>query len=102
MESERLERYKRTFAEPGAEIRDELLGERIRLFLNDPRITSYNMVDAYYYDFSALPYHLSNKYYRDMYLLFGITDECEIITKWVERYHLDSDKEIINGEVIKE
>lgn len=40
------------------------------------------------------------KFYRDMYLLFGITTDGEIISRWVERCDLDSKHNIEDGEVI--
>jgi hypothetical protein len=88
-ESERLQRYER--AEDDRE--DRKFSDRIALLLNHPKIDKYCMVDAYYYDFSVIPYEIqqSNNFYRDMYMIFGITTEGQAVTKWVERYDLDSD-----------
>ena len=97
--SERLERFSNHYDED-TDQKDEDFRNRIFLLLNDDRLDEWCMVDAYYYDFSALPEHLKGKFYRDMYLLYGITKECEIITKWVERYDLDSSDPIVDGEVI--
>jgi len=101
-ESERLERYKRAIDEEDRQRNDEVLTERIRQFLNDDRIDKYCMVDAYYYDFSVIPEPIREKEscYRDMYLLYGITTEGEIRTKWVERYDLDCQNPIVDGECI--
>jgi hypothetical protein len=99
-ESERLQRYKR---EGRNEEDDRILSERIASLLNHPKIDRFCAVDAYYYDFCEIPIEIQRikNFYRDVYLLFGITTEGEIITKWVERYDLDSDYEIINGEVVR-
>jgi len=102
MESERLERVKRSNLHIYERDKDdEILRERIFKLLNDSSLKSYNYVDAYYYDFSALPDKLKGKFYRDMYLLFGINDLAQIVTKWVERYDLDSHHSVIDGKVIK-
>ena len=75
---------------------------RIIKFLDHPDIDEFCMVDAYYYDFSEIPNEIIDKYrfFRDMYLVYGITNKGEIISKWVERYDLDSNKEITEGSVI--
>lgn len=99
-ESERLQRYKR---EGGCEKDDREFAQRISALLNHPKIDRYCMVDAYYYDFSVIPEAILRikNFYRDVYLLFGITTDGEIITKWVERYDLDSQYPIVDGEVVK-
>ncbi len=102
MKSERMERlgsYNYSKSDEELYEEDDKLCERIRLFLNHSKIDKYCLVDAYYYDFSGLPEHLKGKFYRDMYFLYGITNDAEVITKWVERWDLDSDKSIVNGEV---
>jgi hypothetical protein len=60
------------------------------------------MVDAYYYDFSEIPREVQEKLqlWRDVYLIYGITTEGEIVSKWVQRYDLDSNDPIIDGKVI--
>lgn len=107
-ESERLQRIKqrRSYYDLGAyhlEDEDDALADRIVALLNHPKIDSDCMVDAYYYDFSVIPDEIrqKNNFYRDMYMLFGITTEGEVVTKWVERYDLDCDYPIVNGTVIK-
>lgn len=104
-ETERLQRYKSTCGcsenRKDALRYDEEIASRILAFLNDPRLAKYSMVDAYYYDYSELPRNVEVKSCGDMYLLFGITEEGEVITKWVKRWDLDSDEPIINGEISK-
>lgn len=105
MDSERLNRYKQSrWDENELEInqKDDLFASRIRALLNHPAIHEYSMVDAYYYDFSVLPEWAKDKFYRDMYLLYGITHEGEFVTKWIERWDLDSDKPIVKGEIKNE
>lgn len=76
--------------------------KRIFDLLNDPRLHPYSIVDAKYYDYSVLPENVRDQFYRDMYLLYGITEQGEFITKWVERYDLDCNDPIVNGKVIRE
>jgi hypothetical protein len=80
--SERLERY--------SQDTDEEFAAKILTLLNHPNLDKFCMVDAYYYDYSALPEHLKDKFYRDMYLLYGITRDAEIVSKWIERWDLDN------------
>lgn len=98
-ESERLQRYIR---DKDDEL-DATFAKRIAELLNHPKIDEYCMVDAFYYDYSGIPEEIQEKYdfYRDMYLIFGITTEGEIVSGWVDRYDLDSDDPIVNGEIIK-
>jgi|ERR1700677_3403217 len=102
-ESERLQRYGRECNSEYANEHDSKLSERIAKLLNHPKIDEYCMVDAYYYDFSVIPRDIQQKLqlWRDVYLIFGITTEGEIVSKWVGRYDLDSHDEIVNGKVIK-
>jgi hypothetical protein len=91
-ESERLQRYQQYEYDKSAHDKaneDEVFASKIRALLNDPKLDKYCMVDAYYYDFSVLPKNIQGKFYRDMYLIYGITTDGEMITKWVERYDLD-------------
>ena len=101
-ESERLQRYRREYDKEEADKADEELANRIADLLNHPQIDKYCMVDAYYYDFSVIPREIQemNHFYRDMYLLFGITTEGEVVTEWIERYDLDSFDPIVDGKVI--
>ncbi len=96
-DSERLQRFKGNGDNLKKE--DEEFSSRIFDLLNHPKITKHCMVDAYYYDYSVIPRHLQGKFYRDMYLIYGITEDGEIFSKWVERYDLDSDVKIENGEL---
>jgi hypothetical protein len=103
MESERLQRYKEySFDIDIANENDEKIADRIRKLLNDPRIDKRCLVDAYYYDFSVIPHeiHQKNNFCGDMYQIYGISENAEIISKWVERWDLDSDDEIVDGKVI--
>lgn len=100
-ESERLERW--IFgSEDKREADDKLLAERIRLLLNHPKIDKYCLVDANYYDFSAIPEGIREKlnFSHDVYMIFGITTEGELASKWVGRHDLDSDSPIIDGKAI--
>ena len=104
MYSERLERYRRyTFADSEIEklSRDKELCNRIRQFLNHDDITEDSLVDAYYYNFSYLPDDLKLVFCRDMYLIYGITETGEIISKWIGRYDLDSEISIVDGKLKK-
>lgn len=103
-DSERLERYKdNIIRDEFCDNWDEIFAERICALLNHADINKFCMVDAKYYDFSEIPHDIYTKLniYRDMYLIYGITDKCEIISKWVERYDLDSDDPIVDGEVVR-
>lgn len=102
-ESERLDRYRKECTLEWCDENDAELAKRIKHLLNHPQIDQYCMVDAYYYDFSVIPVCIQedNNFYRDMYLLFGITTKGEVVTKWVERYDLDSTDPIVNGEVVR-
>jgi hypothetical protein len=101
-ESERLQRYRREYDKELADEDDTKLAERIAALLNHPGIDKYCMVDAYYYDFSVIPHAIQEKLqlWRDTYLIFGITTEGEMITKWVERWDLDNSHPIVDGKVI--
>ena len=105
-ESERLQRLKERcgYSEDrdSAEEDDEKFSERIALLLNHPQIDRYCHVDAYYYDFSVIPRDIQEKLniWRDAYLIYGITTEGEIISKWVDRWDLDSNDPIEDGKVI--
>src|SRR5580692_11260210 len=93
-ESERTERLKgsRYLDEHDRIGEDEKFAERICAILNDPRVDKYCMVDAYYYDFSVIPRAVKERLDlgRDCYLIFGITNEGDIVSKWVDRWDLDS------------
>lgn len=101
-ESERLQRYRRQFDKEWADEDDIKLSDRISVLLNHPQIDKYCMVDAYYYDFSVIPRDIQEKLqlWRDAYLIFGITTEGEIISKWVDRWDLDSIDPIRDGKVM--
>jgi hypothetical protein len=99
-ESERLQRYKeKHYDSEWAEEVDISLADRIAALLNNPKIDKYCMVDASYYDFSVIPRAIQEKLQlgRDAYLIFGITIEGDLITKWVDRWDLDSIDPIENG-----
>jgi hypothetical protein len=106
-ESERVQRLKqhRCYNDSGdndLEKEDEELANRIAYLLNHPQIDKYCMVDAYYYDFSVIPRGVQEKLqlWRDAYLLFGITTEGEVVSKWVDRWDLDSPDPIVDGKVM--
>ena len=105
-ESERLQRYQEKigFSESRdwADESDKEVSNRIILLLNEPKIDKYCMVDAYYYDFSVIPRDIQQKLqlWRDVYLIYGITTEGEIISKWIDRWDLDSTDPIFDGKVI--
>jgi hypothetical protein len=102
-ESERLQRYRRECTLECADDNDLKFSDRIAALLNHPQIDKYCMIDAYYYDFSVIPRGIQERLnlWRDTYFIFGITIEGEIVSKWVDRWALDSNDEIVNGEVIK-
>lgn len=101
-ESERLQRYKRESELELAEDNDSEFADRICALLNHPQIDKYCMVDAYYYDFSVIPHFIQEKLqlWRDAYLIFGITTEGEMISKWVDRWDLDSTDKVVNGKLV--
>ncbi len=103
-ESERMQRIKQHRYDDHEEMDniDKDFSQRIASILNHPKIDKYCMVDAYYYDFSAIPLHIqeSLNLWRDHYLIFGITTEGEIVSKWVDRWDLDSSDPIVDGKVI--
>lgn len=59
----------------------KLLGARKDIYKDD--------VDALYFDYSVIPRHLN--LCRDSYLIYGITEEGEFVSKWIDRWTLDSD-----------
>jgi hypothetical protein len=105
-ESERLQRWKENYGWEECGIhsttKDEEVANRIASLLNHPGINKYCMVDAYYYDFSVIPRIIKEKLNlcRDTYLIFGITTEGEMVSKWVDRWSLDSSDPIVDGNVI--
>lgn len=60
------------------------------------------VIDGAYYDFSVLPEdELGNKImFRDAYLIYAITNDGKYLSKWVDRWDLDSDSPIIDGKAI--
>lgn len=102
-ESERLERYQERLTDlHWANESDKKISNRIVSLLNDPKIDKDCMVDAYYYDFSVIPREIQSRLnlWRDVYLIYGITVDGEIVSRWVDRWDLDSDDEIVHGKVI--
>lgn len=95
--SERLERFLEDRGHDRND--DEELCIRIKELLNHPKIDEYCLVDAYYYDYSALPPPFIDEFLHDMYFLYGITTRGEMIHKWVDRWDLDSSLPIVDGEV---
>lgn len=102
-ESERLQRLRQNHYNEDRDVLDEEIARRILLLLDHPKIDKYCMVDAYYYDFSVIPRDIQDRFqlYRDCYIIFGITTEGEVVSKWIDRYDLDSSDEIKDGIVIK-
>ncbi len=97
-ESERMQRFKRYVSDGDIQSYlnafedDEKLTKRIIDLLDRSDISNMNMVDAYYYDYSVLPGEMWKTCHGDMYMIFGITDSGEMITKWVDRWDLDLSK----------
>lgn len=102
--SERVQRIREAgcFDESDIDRTDSLLAKRISALLNHSQINENCMVDAYYYDFSVIPRGIQekNNLWRDCYLIFGITIEGELVSKWIYRRDLDSDDPIVDGKVI--
>lgn len=92
--SERFERYKYSVQhdEWTKLSNDEKLSRKILELLNHPDLNERCMVDAYYYDFSVIPSEIIDKFdiRHDAYLIYGITTKGELISKWVDRWDLDS------------
>lgn len=82
---------------------DRILAERIIALLNHPKIDKHSIVDAFYYDSCEIPDDIQKKLklWRDQYLVFGITSEATLISKWVDRWDLDSEYPIVDGKVIR-
>lgn len=102
--SERIQRLKENaYLDPEENYRiDEICANRIASLLNNEKIDEFCMVDAYYYDCSVVPHEVQEKMdlWRDCYLIFGITNEGQVVSKWVDRWDLDSDDPIVDGKVI--
>lgn len=103
--SERLERMRDNKYLEDSEIAaiDSEFASRILALLNHPQIDKHCMVDAYYYDFSVIPRdkQIELNLCRDCYMIYGITTEGDMITKWVERWDLDSEDPVVDGKVVK-
>ncbi len=107
--SERLERFE-AILPPNIDIlilsefieRDRVLKKRIVDLLNHDDIDETCYVDAEYYDCSVIPSEVKDSINNDAYFLLGKTKKGETISKWVNRWDLDSDDPIENGEVIRE
>lgn len=105
-ESERLHRwidnYGREESRMYASTIDEEIATRIAALLNSPKIDKYCLVDAYYYDYSVIPTGVKERFNlcRDCYVIYGITTEGQMISKWIDRWDLDSDDPIVDGKVI--
>lgn len=103
--SERIQRIRSSSCFDTTEIdkTDAVLANRIAALLNHPQIDEYCMVDAYYYDFSVIPRDIQKKndFCRDCYLIFGITTEGEMVSKWVDRWDLDSNDPVMDGKVVR-
>jgi hypothetical protein len=104
-DSERIQRLRdhRYLESHEADQIDEVFAARILALLNHPQIDEHCMVDAYYYDFSVIPHYIRESLNprRDCYMIFGITKEGEIISRWVDRWDLDSEDPIVDGKVMK-
>lgn len=59
----------------------EFLGSRNDIYPSD--------CDALYFDFSVLPRKVQEEMRRDAYLIFGITDQGEFVSQWIDRWELD-------------
>ena len=103
-ESERIQRLRdnRNLESHEADQIDEAFAARILALLNHYDIDKHCMVDAYYYDLSVIPRGVqeSLNLWRDCYLIFGITNEGDMVSKWVDRWDLDSKDPIVDGKVI--
>lgn len=84
---ERLERF-----EHESYYEDEKFCKKLWSHLGSRDDIFYKDVDALYFDYSGLPEHIKDKAYRDQYLVYGITDQGEFVSKWVERWELDKPK----------
>ena len=104
-ESERLQRLKqmRYLEHLEADEVDQEFATRIVQLLNSEKIDKGCMVDAFYYDLSMIPDKIKERFNlcSDSYLIFGITSDGEIISKWVDRWDLDSEDSIVDGKVVR-
>jgi len=103
-DSERLQRLRQNHYDEERDIFDKEFADRIADLLNHTDIDKYCMVDAYYYDFSVIPEDVQEKFHfwHDVYLIYGITTKGEIVSKWVDRWELDSSVPIVDGNVMHE
>ena len=76
--------------------KDQQLCKKIWVLLGSPNNVYLYNCDALYFDFSVIPKNAERS--RDSYLIFGITDQGEFISKWIDRWELDEEK----GLVLKE
>jgi len=88
--SERFERFLQYSL--GGLKEDENFEKHLINLLNHPKIDDWCLVDAYYYDYCTIPHEVLKKagIYRDAYLVYGITKNGEMITKWVDRWAVDA------------
>lgn len=93
-ESERLQRWRFNPSVDNQVEDDKKLEQKILNLLNHSDLDEYCLLDAYYYDYSEIPMEIMYKYAfcGDVYLIYGITNKGELVSKWVERYNLDCDE----------
>lgn len=98
---ERIERLQERPTEIHGWIGDEKLAKKIWGFLGERKDMHYDDVDALYFDYSVIPRHLQGwekgQFSRDAYMLFGITENGEVITHWIDRWELDKAEEKQDG-----
>lgn len=71
---------------------DAELYHRIHKLLGSPKHVYPCDCDAVYFDCSVLP-PTNCPLTRDAYLIYGVTEQGTFISKWIDRWELDSDDE---------
>ncbi len=80
--SERVERYGKSWTNI-----DDDFSKKIWKLLGERKDVYHGYCDAVYFDFSVIPKHVNAQ--RDMYFLFGLTDNAEFVTMWIDRWEFD-------------
>ena len=66
---------------------DVLLAQKIWALLGSRFDMHWGDCDAMYFDFSVIPRHLNLS--RDAYFIFGITENAEFVSQWIDRWEFD-------------
>jgi len=72
---------------------DKFFSKRILDLLGRKHVGEFCLVDAYLYSYDQIPQYIKDdlKIFEDAYLIFGITDKCELVCRWVDCFDLNND-----------